>query len=85
MCSSDLVVQVNRLIQKLIKEEKTIIILTHEIEKCMALARRFIVLCKWKKVFDGTPNEALSSNLEVWGIHHPLKNQATKPEDLLWQ
>ena len=79
------IVQVNRLIQKLIKEEKTIIILTHEIEKCMALAGRFIVLCKGKKVFDGTPNEALSCDLEIWGIHHALKNQANKPEDLLWQ
>jgi biotin transport system ATP-binding protein len=79
------VIQVNHLIQKLIKEEKTIIILTHEIEKCMALASRFIVLCKGKKVFDGTPNEALFSDLEIWGIHHPLKkNKVYKLEDLVW-
>jgi biotin transport system ATP-binding protein len=79
------VVQVNQLIQKLINKGKTIIILTHEIEKCMALVNRFIVLCKGRKVFDGTPNEALSSDLEVWGIHHPLrKNQIHKLEDLVW-
>jgi biotin transport system ATP-binding protein len=79
------VVQVNRLFQKLITEGKTIIILTHELEKCLALADRFIVLFKGKKVFDGTAADALSLNLEMWGIHSPLKNQALSLEGLLWQ
>jgi len=78
------VVQVNRLSQKLIAEGKTVIILTHELEKCLALSKRFIVLCKGKKVFDGSSFDVLSRDLEAWGIHHPLKNTACKPEDLLW-
>jgi len=78
------VLQVNRLLKKLLANGKTIVILTHEIEKCLALANRFIVLYKGKKVFDGSAEEALSRDLEEWGIHHPLKNPARKLGDLLW-
>lgn len=76
--------QVNRLFQKLTADGKTLVILTHELEKCMALAGRFIVLCKGKKVFDGTAAGALERDLETWGIRHPLQSAARKPEDLLW-
>jgi biotin transport system ATP-binding protein len=78
-------VQINQLFQKLITDGKTLIILTHELEKCMALACRFIVLCKGKKVFDGKAGDALSLDLESWGIHNPLSKQAYRLEDLLWQ
>ena len=79
------VVQINRLLKKLVADGKTIIVLTHELEKCLALANRFIVLFKGKKIFDGTASDALSGDLQSWGIHHPLKNQALTQEDLLWQ
>ncbi|GBU28398.1 cobalt ABC transporter ATP-binding protein [Treponema sp. R8-4-B8] len=78
------VVQVNALFQKLIADGKTVIILTHELEKCLALSNRFIVLCKGKIVYDGTASDALSRDLESWGIHHPLKNSARELGDLLW-
>jgi len=78
------VVQVNRLFQKLIADGKTVIILTHELEKCLALSKRFIVLCKGEKVYDGGASDALSRDLEAWGIHHPLKNSARELGDLLW-
>jgi len=78
------VVQINRLFQKLIEDGKTLIILTHELEKCMALSNRLIVLYKGQKVFDGDAARALSLELELWGIHHPLKNTPVKPEDLIW-
>jgi len=78
------VVQVNKLFQKLIADGRTVIILTHELEKCLALSKRFIVLCKGKKVYDGTASDALSLNLDEWGIHHPLKNSARELGDLLW-
>jgi len=78
------VVQVNRLFQKLIGDGKTVIILTHELEKCLALANRLIVLFRGKKVFDGTASQALSLELENWGIHHPLKKAPAKLEDLIW-
>jgi len=78
------IVQVNDLFKKFKTEGKTIIILTHELEKCLALADHFIVLYKGKKVFDGTAIQSLSLNLEEWGIHHPLKKTSNKLEDLLW-
>jgi biotin transport system ATP-binding protein len=79
------VVQVNALIKELMGGGKTVIILTHEIEKCMALAERFIVLYKGKKVFDGSTEEALLADIENWGIHHPLKNPVRELKDLLWR
>ena len=78
------VVQVNALLKKLITDGKTVIILTHELEKCLALANRLVVLLKGKKVFDGTASQALNHELENWGIHHPLKKKPDKLEDLLW-
>ncbi len=82
------VTQINRLLKKLIADGKTVIILTHELEKCLSLANHFIVLFKGKKVFDGSAGGALQlnreSNLEDWGIHHPLHRGAKTMEDLLW-
>jgi len=78
------IVQVNNLFIKLKNEGKTVIILTHELEKCMALCSRFIVLCNGKKVFDGSLVQALECEPEKWGIRHPLRKTACKLEDLLW-
>ena len=78
------VVQVNKLFQKLIASGKTVIILTHELEKCLALSSKFIVLCKGKKVFDGKACDALNCDLAAWGIHNPLLKKPEKIEDLLW-
>jgi biotin transport system ATP-binding protein len=79
------VVQANQLIQKLLAGGKTVIILTHELEKSLALATRFIVLFHGKKAFDGSPAEALALDLEALGIRHPLRKPALKLEDLAWQ
>ncbi len=82
------VTQINRLLKKLIADGKTLIVLTHELEKCLALADHFIVLFKGKKVFDGTTAAALLLNgeqtIENWGIRHPLHRGAKTMEDLLW-
>lgn len=75
--------QVNFLIKKLHEQKKTLIILTHEIEKCLALADRFIVLFRGEKVFDGKPDEGLKQNLEEWNIRNPL-NSYSKLSDLVW-
>lgn len=75
--------QINALIKDLKKEGKTLIILTHEIEKCLGLADKFIVLFKGKKVFDDTPDKALKLNLEQWNIKNPLTSY-TSIEDLVW-
>ncbi len=75
--------QVNSLVKKLKEDGKTIIILTHELEKCMALADRFIVLFRGDKVFDGSPEDGLKQNLESWNIRNPLASYSSV-SDLLW-
>ena len=76
--------QVNKLIRQLKAEGKTVIILTHEIEKCLGLADRFVVLFRGKKVFDGTPGMGLHHNLEAWNIRNPLVSYG-QVEDLIWE
>ena len=76
--------QVNKLIRQLKAEGKTVIILTHEIEKCLGLADRLVVLFRGKKVFDGTPGIGLRHNLEAWNIRNPLVSYG-KVEDLIWE
>lgn len=75
--------QVNSLIKKLHEEKKTVIILSHELEKCLGLADRFIVLFRGDKVFDGSPIEGLGEDLEKWNIRNPLVSY-TCAEDLVW-
>jgi biotin transport system ATP-binding protein len=65
--------QVNALIDQLHAKGKTVIILTHELEKCLGLADRFMVLVNGRKVFHATPAEALDAKVSLasWGIHPP--------------
>ncbi len=74
---------VNALVEKLKADGMTIVILTHELEKCMGLADRFIVLDKGKLVFDGDCAKALEADLETWGIRNPDRNG--NPKDLVWR
>mgnify|MGYP002512067418 CR=1 FL=1 len=62
----------NKLIEQLKNEGKTIIILSHELEKCLALADKMIVLHKGKIVFDGTTKDGLLQDLEQWNLKNPL-------------
>ena len=75
--------QVNALVRQLKQDGKTVIILTHEIEKCLGLANRFVVLYKGTKVFEGTPEEGLAQNLESWNIKNPIVSYKGV-EDLVW-
>ena len=75
--------QVNALIRELKHDKKTVVILTHEIEKCLALADRFMVLFRGEKVFDGSPSQIMNENLEQWNIRNPF-NSYSKVEDLVW-
>lgn len=76
--------QVNKLIRQLKAEGKTVIILTHEIEKCLGLSDRLVVLFRGKKVFDGAPGLGLHHNLEAWNIRNPLVSY-NSVEDLVWE
>lgn len=75
--------QVNSLVKSLKEQGRTVIILTHEIEKCLALAEKFIVLFRGKKVFDGTPEEIVKLDLEKWDIKNPFANYSAI-KDLVW-
>lgn len=74
---------VNSLIEKLKSDGFTILILTHELEKCLGLADRFMVLSKGKLVFDGNPEEAVQKDLESWGIRRPINGGDIK--SLVWR
>ena len=67
------VVQVTTMIAQLKQNKKTIIVLTHELEKVLALANRLIILHNGRLVYDATPENALSGTiLTQYGIRHPL-------------
>ena len=76
--------QVNALIRQLKKEGKTILLLTHEIEKCLALADRFLVLFRGNLVFDGMPEQTVNLNLEQWNIRNPFVSYKNV-QDLVWE
>ena len=67
------VVQVTTMIAQLKQNKKTIIVLTHELEKVLALANRLIILHNGRLVYDATPENALSGTiLTQYGIRNPL-------------
>lgn len=61
----------------------TVVVLTHETEKILGLADRFVVLDKGEIRFDGTVEEGLALDLEKWSIRNPLV-EYRKIEDLIW-
>ena len=75
--------QLCNLLLELKNQGKTIILLTHEIEKILALANRFLILYKGEIVFDGNPETGLKENLENYGIKNPLV-EYKKLKDLFW-
>ena len=77
------VIQVCNILQELKKSGKTVIVLTHELEKILSLADRFIILNNGEICFNGSPEEGLKLNLEEFGIRNPLV-QYKSAEDLFW-
>lgn len=75
--------QVNSLVKSLKSEGKTVIVLTHEIEKCLGLADRFVVLFRGSIVFDGTPEQGIGAPLEQWNIRNPLRSYRSVG-DMIW-
>lgn len=75
--------QVCTLLKGLKEEGRTVIVLTHELEKILALADRFMILNKGELVFDGPPQEGLNLGTEKWGIRNPLVSY-TSVKDMLW-
>lgn len=65
--------ELNKIFLTLKKENKTIIIVSHEIEKCLSLCDKVVVLKEGRIVFDAHySDESFVKNLERWGVHNPL-------------
>ncbi|MCI7436565.1 MAG: energy-coupling factor ABC transporter ATP-binding protein [Spirochaetia bacterium] len=77
------VLQVSSILKNLKQQGKTVIVLTHELEKILGLADRFIILDKSCIQYDGTPRDGLTLNLEEFGIRNPLAAYKSA-EDLFW-
>ncbi len=62
--------EMNRMIARLKDEGRTIVLITHELEKCLGLADKLFVLDNGVLVYSGNPEGALGS-LNKWGIREP--------------
>lgn len=71
------------ILENLKKQGKTIILLTHELEKILALSDRFIILEKGEIKFNGKAEEGLKIDLEKFGLRNPLA-QYKSVFDLFW-
>ena len=79
------VVQVTAMIEQLQCDGKTVMVLTHELEKVLALANRLIILHKGNLVYNAEPEPALHSGiLEQYGIRNPLCSYRVFA-DLVWR
>ena len=79
------VVQVTAMIEQLQRDGKTIMVLTHELEKVLALANRLIILHSGHLVYNAEPEPALHSGImEQYGIRNPLCSYRVFT-DLVWK
>ena len=77
------VVRTLGIIRNLKNSGKTLIILTHELEKALALADRLIILHKGKVRADSSPAEVLDALDPCWGVRDPRRNY-TSIKDCSW-
>lgn len=75
--------QVCAILKKLKDEHKTIIVLTHDLEKILGIADSFIILDSGQIKFNGTPEEGLKQDLEQFGIRNPITTYSSV-KDLFW-
>lgn len=77
---------VTSLLKKLKEEGKTILILTHEVEKVLAITNRVIVIKNGRLILDDSTNEIIKLEKSKWEeleLHYPLTEYKTL-EDLIW-
>jgi biotin transport system ATP-binding protein len=77
------VVQTLTIIGDLKKSGKTVILLTHELEKTLALADRLIILHRGLVRDDGKPADVLNRLDPAWGVRDPRRNYS-RVEDCSW-
>ena len=78
------VVQALDCILALKSQGKTVIILTHELEKVLALAERMVILHQGQIREDGTPEAVLERLRPEYGVRNPLRSYANV-KDCLWR
>lgn len=61
----------------------TVVVLTHELEKTLALATRLVVLEAGQKRFDGSPDDFPREGFERYGLADPYRSCAVRG-DLAW-
>ena len=71
------------IIRDLKNSGRTVIILTHELEKALALADRLIILHQGCICSDGDPADVLGRLDPAWGVRDPRRNYAAI-EDCTW-
>lgn len=77
------VVQVLRSIADLKAAGKTVVVLTHELEKVLALADRLVILDRGLIRDDGTPKDVLDRGIAPYGVRDPRQNYG-RVEDCSW-
>jgi len=77
------VVQVLKIISDLKKDRKTIIILTHELEKVLAFADRLVILARGKIRDNGDPETVLNRLEPAWGVRDPRREYCSA-RDCTW-
>jgi biotin transport system ATP-binding protein len=77
------VAQVLEVLTSLKQAGKTLIVLTHELEKVLALADRLVILHRGIIRDDGSPGEVLDRLDKEWGVRDPRRNY-TNIKDCSW-
>ncbi|MDR1212326.1 MAG: energy-coupling factor ABC transporter ATP-binding protein [Spirochaetaceae bacterium] len=77
------VVQTLRVIRDLKEKGRTVLILTHELEKVLALAGRLVILNRGALVCQGKPEAVLDRLESSWGIRDP-RQSCSGVKDCTW-
>jgi biotin transport system ATP-binding protein len=77
------VTEILSLIKGIAAEGVALLLVTHEIEKVLALATSFAIMDSGKIALQGDAAEVLSRGIESYGLRDPFRPSA-RVEDLLW-
>jgi biotin transport system ATP-binding protein len=61
----------------------SVLVVTHEIEKVLGLAKSFAIMDRGKIVLSGPPAEVLAAGIESYGLRDPFRPQS-ELKDLAW-
>ncbi|MDR1787896.1 MAG: energy-coupling factor ABC transporter ATP-binding protein [Treponema sp.] len=75
--------QVLQVIQNLKNDKRTVILLTHELEKALAFADRLLILHKGEIKADGPPDAVLDMLDPAWGVRDP-RGRCDRAADCTW-